>query len=729
MKFKPLVTITTLLLSLIIQTAQSTPLDNECTTSHPTVVDCSNDPFVTTSYEIDYMNFGRAWDKSYGTARIGIVDTPINLSSLNNDFRPIRSHDSGQYACHPPGSFTHFNEERKCVTQATVFNYDWFFSATGVFMGSTVSNHGDLIFSLFGSNPDNGIGMSSICRDCSLALYGAYVVNLTSEPSRTDYSAYYNYMEIKNRNQYRAMSNAIMSGNQIINKSGFFGPIAFENCNFQESRGNKQSLCYSLEAAKELDVIVIASNGNDLTGSANWPANETDSVIGVGGSDIQGRIWDDLENQGSCPLPFVIPGTNPPQICDPSQGYCPTNRQECGSQLTGISGNILAPAKDVTVFHGNASYNTSTGCIDGDGDGYQTCSGTSFSAPIISGIVAIMRSLNPLLSFDEVKFILENSRVTTDSQGRTYSIPNAASIIKKDILGQINGVKIMNRLKPMFRLHHTYNYQGEPKVDYLSTTIPQLASASWRRQYLSDVDTSSGFLKTGLTYRTDNTEPLALGYPRFRQPNMNNYGNNARAPFYIFGGHENPFTGADDMIPLYHFALKEVDTNDPRCYDQADHAYGTFYVTAFSQRTNVRCNHGVDTSYVKEGIEGYLLPTCPEGPDGCYENTGNANAPQCLMLRYSDVDNSYALLMESELNKAKFSTYTGTADHLIFMDDAECLGYAYPNVDSDGDLVLDGMELILGTNPLDPDSDNDGLLDGEEYPPTSPVVSDPLIAN
>ncbi len=99
------------------------------------------------------------------------------------------------------------------------------------------------------------------------------------------------------------------------------------------------------------------------------------------------------------------------------------------------------------------------------------------------------------------------------------------------------------------------------------------------------------------------------------------------------------------------------------------------------------------------------------------------------MLRYSDTDNSYALIMESELNKPKFSTYTGTADHLMFMEDAECLGYVYPNVDSDNDLVLDGMEIILGTDPMDPDTDDDGFTDGDEYPPTSPIVSDPLIAN
>jgi thrombospondin type 3 repeat protein len=37
------------------------------------------------------------------------------------------------------------------------------------------------------------------------------------------------------------------------------------------------------------------------------------------------------------------------------------------------------------------------------------------------------------------------------------------------------------------------------------------------------------------------------------------------------------------------------------------------------------------------------------------------------------------------------------------------------NPDTDGDGLLDGKEVEIGTNPLDPDSDDDGLLDGEEF--------------
>lgn len=709
MKFK-LLTTTLLFLSSLPQAIQAAPINDECITlPRPDQQECTNDPLLTTSYEMDYMNFSYAWDKSYGTARVGIVDSMTHIFSLDQGPGKIRSHDTGQYACIINGIayIQALTGLSSCNTTGEDVYYPFTFHVE-----NEPSLHGDLILSLFASTANDGRGMSSICRDCSIA-YNAYdtVSPGGDAPSSQNYLDFSIYMNTKNTRGYRAMANSIYRGDQIVNLSGYFGAngtassATFPNCEQQMQNGYQQSLCQNLKDAKELDTIIVASTGNNPSFGPNWPAKETEMVIGVGGTDINGNIW----RENTCPFG--------------------NDTEECGSQYFTNQTTIMAPAKNIASYHHNIAYNPGLGCFNINGDGYTRCSGTSFAAPIISGLAAIMRSLNPLLSFDEVKHLLQTSRVQTDSQGRTYSIPNIQPITKKKIMGKINGITIQNRLKPMFRLHHTYNYQGEPKVDYLSTTIPQVASAAWRRQYLSEVDKSSGYLQAGLTYRTDNTEPLALGYPRFRQPNMNNYGDNARAPFYIFGGHENPFTGADDMVPLYHFALKTVDTNDPRCYDRADHAYGTFHVTAFSQRINVRCNHGVDTRYVKEGIEGYLLPNCPEGPNGCYENTGNANAPQCLMLRYSDVDNSYALLMESELNKAKFSTYTGAADHLIFMDDAECLGYAYPNVDSDNDLVLDGMEIILGTDPFDSDSDNDGLLDGEEYPPTSPIVSDPLVVN
>jgi hypothetical protein len=53
------------------------------------------------------------------------------------------------------------------------------------------------------------------------------------------------------------------------------------------------------------------------------------------------------------------------------------------------------------------------------------------------------------------------------------------------------------------------------------------------------------------------------------------------------------------------------------------------------------------------------------------------------------------------------------------------MGYAYRNVDTDSDTLIDGFERLIGTNPASIDSDGDGTADGVEYPLAGVPVSDP----
>jgi len=48
---------------------------------------------------------------------------------------------------------------------------------------------------------------------------------------------------------------------------------------------------------------------------------------------------------------------------------------------------------------------------------------------------------------------------------------------------------------------------------------------------------------------------------------------------------------------------------------------------------------------------------------------------------------------------------------------SQLLGYAFPRIDTDGDGLIDGFEVVLGTDPGKVHSDTDGIADGVEYPP------------
>jgi hypothetical protein len=189
------------------------------------------------------------------------------------------------------------------------------------------------------------------------------------------------------------------------------------------------------------------------------------------------------------------------------------------------------------------------------------------------------------------------------------------------------------------------------------------------------------------------------------------------ASFYVFTTPQNPFA-AQSLLPLKKMLFAAA------C-DWRDHVYATNPDTVnFYTGTNF-CNGS--GGYKLDGIEGYVMATCPSTVNGVptagCTNYADRSLPQPLFLRYSFTEQSYALLLGSQLSLPEFQSYQAVGNGVQHL-----LGYVFPNQDSDGDLLNDGQERLLGTSPFVADSDCDGAADGDEFPPfgVQLVSADPM---
>jgi hypothetical protein len=129
--------------------------------------------------------------------------------------------------------------------------------------------------------------------------------------------------------------------------------------------------------------------------------------------------------------------------------------------------------------------------------------------------------------------------------------------------------------------------------------------------------------------------------------------------------------------------------------------------------------------YKLDQVEGFLLAACPSG--WACDGRASEGGLQPVFVRarkgpiisgqppneVREQPQDWVVLLQEQLGTALWLEHT---EKPPFAPEGP-LGYAFKNLDRDSDLLVDGVELMIGTNPLDSDTDNDGLRDGEEYSP------------
>jgi serine protease len=673
------------------------------------------------SAQPQHLNLAVAWDRNPGWAHVGILDGGP----------PVVAPAAGPYD-HLLYQVDHFD-----LQQVVAYKHSWDFrpsnhvGSPGVYPRRALKNfwahpvlwgnnpHGTHVLGLIAANANNGQGVAGVCQKCSV-FYGQ-ITFAEDMPVALQFSMY--------------------AGSQVINLSGaltygFSGTKGLPCSLYGYGPGSAAS-CPILALFEEWDTTFIAAAGNDLKGVAHsppgplvdYPANDP-KAIGVGGTDLRAEPWDER---------FWIPPIAAHDPWDFTSGIeegC-TDQQstgipiydECGTNLD-ASVDFLAPARKIlSTLPVGAVYSTLHPlhdlCNDSNfpapvgtaGIGY--CTGTSMSAPLVSGIAGLIRSVNPLLPRADLKSIMALSGNVHVGTG--IPIPDAGAAVDKTY-GTVGGAIAPLRLTPMFLLKNVSD------GDRLYTTRPQVAQGALSGLYLADpVDTDCYNAlppncgpptpaETARPYYSANDEmdPVNeyLYYPAYGYE----IGVQPVAAFWVLTSN---ITGIEDanVRPLYRLSFAEA------C-QWREHIYTTEQAGIDILSTTDYCpGQPGRQSFHYDGIEGYIFRECPK--NFTCNNLLDPSEPQKLYRRYSFTDNMGALLLESDLFNPIYSTYATDP----YGGGNGFLGYAFPNVDSDTDGLPDGFERLLGMNPLAQDSDGDGCSDGVEYPLATmqPAGRDPLV--
>lgn len=201
-----------------------------------------------------------------------------------------------------------------------------------------------------------------------------------------------------------AFTYAQNNGARVINCSWGLGSIP-------------QTVSDKITELKDAGIIVVFSSGNDgadLDQAGNEDLSEIDTVIGVGASSILNDVTS-YSNYGST-IDVIAPGG----------GGVNNNSNLLGILSLDQSGSA------------GENKNTQLSYTNENLDNYTLTSGTSFAAPTTTGLVALMLSVNPNLTFAQVRNILIS---TTDKVGGTNADYSVGSFDTKRAYGKINAKK------------------------------------------------------------------------------------------------------------------------------------------------------------------------------------------------------------------------------------------------------------------------------------------------
>ena len=248
--------------------------------------------------------------------------------------------------------------------------------------GDPIHPHGTWVAGVISAQTDDDQGVSGVSHNAKIVP-----VNIASS--------------VKGNLAYAKNDHIALAIEHVIN-SNDIDNLRVINISFGGRGEAKGSLQTAINHAVEKGVSVVCSAGNENTDALYTPS-DLNNVISVIATTITER-WVDSTDQ--------------------SKGSC------------------YGPAKDIAA----PGYCIKTVSTDMDTHGIAYCTGTSFSAPIVSGVLALMYAANPNLTAADAEYYLENTATDLGEPGFDNEFANGLVNAKAAVLSVASEDALFTRL-------------------------------------------------------------------------------------------------------------------------------------------------------------------------------------------------------------------------------------------------------------------------------------------
>lgn len=286
--------------------------------------------------------------------------------------------------------------------------------------------HGTHVAGIIGATANNKIGITGIVWNKE--LYCADVI-ATNKQNK-------NYVSILNK--YDGIEATLEKGCKVVNLSMGAGEPIENNNDVLNCGATAAAYLLYWEQTIKRDFIIVQSAGNngaDSTKNGNFASITDDSINYL--FNNQESIWSESDvslkekyTKNDIYKYFIVVGAiekdgNNYKLCDHSKNIVKELRW---ASCYGDYVSVVAPGKDIFSTINSGGINGNYGYLDG----------TSMAAPIVSGVTALVWSINPNFTANEVKHIVCNSYNKTangyqQSDNRAYPIVNAKLAVEEAI--------------------------------------------------------------------------------------------------------------------------------------------------------------------------------------------------------------------------------------------------------------------------------------------------------